>query len=403
MVVEAELRARLEALHDVSGGQIRGEPTDEVTGRRTARENTELTARNERLLEEIDELRREADGLRAVREQLLQAQAARDAEDQAADRLRRADKESLERKASHLQNELDAATVAHDRLHERVLRLETEARTLRGQLDDAQHETATEKGAAKTKVAEVQGRRATQGRDGAARDGGGAARVRAPGVARRARRAAGQGAARRDGDDARARDEEGGEVKKLEASASASSRAASQEAAAAAAARARPPRGDARRVRGTEGRVARRRIEKVTALEEAERLRRRGAADSRAERRHERAPRAPPRALRRDGGAQRLEEGEAAHVAAQGGCRPSCTPRCERRGAKSKAAADVSELASKLHARGSSGARRRRCIRRGQGRAPRDLSTTRTSATAPRARNCAPSATPRGAARRSRC
>ena len=66
-------------------------------------------------------MRREADGLRAVREQLLQAQAARDAEDQAADRLRRADKESLEQ-ASHLQNE--AATVAHDRLHERVLRLE---------------------------------------------------------------------------------------------------------------------------------------------------------------------------------------------------------------------------------------------------------------------------------------
>ena len=121
MVVEAELRARLEALHDVSGGQIRGEPTDEVTGRRTARENTELTARNERLLEEIDELRREADGLRAVREQLLQARR------RATRRIRgrpppRADKESLERKASHLQNELDAATVAHDRLHERVLR-----------------------------------------------------------------------------------------------------------------------------------------------------------------------------------------------------------------------------------------------------------------------------------------
>ena len=283
MVVEAELRARLEALHDVSGGQIRGEPTDEVTGRRTARENTELTARNERLLEEIDELRREADGLRAVREQLLQAQAARDAEDQAADRLRRADKESLERKASHLQNELDAATVAHDRLHERVLRLETEARTLRGQLDDAQHEAMTEKGAAKTKVAEVQrdverlkvemGRRAME-----------AARRESVLQASRDELAEQLAKAQRDAmATTRARDEEGGKVKKLEAERQRLLKElASQEAAAAAAAARERDRHE-----GTLGECAALKaelhgavIEKVTALEEAERLRRRGAADS---------------------------------------------------------------------------------------------------------------------------
>ena len=355
MVVEAELRARLEALHDVSGGQIRGEPTDEVTGRRTARENTELTARNERLLEEIDELRREADGLRAVREQLLQAQAARDAEDQAADRLRRADKESLERKASHLQNELDAATVAHDRLHERVLRLETDARTLRGQLDDAQHEAATEKGAAKTKVAEVQrdverlkvemGRRAME-----------AARRESVLQASRDELAEQLAKAQRDAmaTTARARDEEGGKVKKLEAERQRLLKElASQEAAAAAAAARERDRHE-----GTLGECAALKaelhgavIEKVTALEEAERLRRRGAADS------ERlsAVTSELHALRLEHSGvtvalKRLEEGEAAHVAAQERMQTQLHSAVrEAKVAKSKAAADVSELASKLH------------------------------------------------------
>ena len=143
-------------------------------------------------------------------------------------------------------------------------------------------------------------------------------------------------------------------------------------------------------------------IEKVTALEEAERLRRRGAADS------ERlsAVTSELHALRLEHSGvtvalKRLEEGEAAHVAAQERMQAQLHSAVrEAKVAKSKAAADVSELASKPPHAEAVGAREGGdATRRGQGGAPRRLAPPREHPQPRRGRE-APRRARRGAARR---
>ena len=153
----AEARARADA-----AGRERGppaEPTDLERMRRMQRENTEVRVRHEKLMEEIDDLRADNDGLREQREALLQAQAQAQGEARAAAKLAGTERESLQRRAAHLQQELDAANAAHDRLHEGYLRQENEARKLRASLDDAQHGLAGERAAATLRVQEAVRRR----------------------------------------------------------------------------------------------------------------------------------------------------------------------------------------------------------------------------------------------------
>ena len=155
----AEARARADA-----AGRERGppaEPTDLERMRRMQRENTEVRVRHEKLMEEIDDLRADNDGLREQREALLQAQAQAQGEARAAAKLAGTERESLQRRAAHLQQELDAANAAHDRLHEGYLRQENEARKLRASLDDAQHALAGERAAATLRVQEAVRRRRT--------------------------------------------------------------------------------------------------------------------------------------------------------------------------------------------------------------------------------------------------
>jgi len=148
----AEARAKLEmALAEESS---RGEPLERM--RKLQRENTELSTRMERLLEEVDDLRAENDALRGARDALAGAQARREGEDRANARLASTERESLERRISHLSSELESATSAGDRLHETNLRQEADMRALRAAVDDAQHALASERAAGASRSADVQ-------------------------------------------------------------------------------------------------------------------------------------------------------------------------------------------------------------------------------------------------------
>jgi len=149
----AELRTKLEmneslkSLHDRSDGIART--------RRLQREHAEATTRCQKLIEEVDELRSENNSLLAVRSQLLGAQGAMQGENAAHARLSEAKEASLERRVAHLQHELDAAMATQERLHEAALHAESEVRSLRAQVDDAHHATATEKAGGDLKLAEA--------------------------------------------------------------------------------------------------------------------------------------------------------------------------------------------------------------------------------------------------------
>ena len=176
----AEARAKAEAAARERGPS--SEPTDLERMRRLQRENTEVKVRQEKLLEEIDDVRNENEALRQARQQLLELQAQAQAESAAAAKLQASERDSLRRRATHLQSELEAAqarvtrlranpsstptpkpspnpnlTLAqgeHNRLHEGFLRQENEARTLRAALDEAQHNLMSEQAAGKMRTAE---------------------------------------------------------------------------------------------------------------------------------------------------------------------------------------------------------------------------------------------------------
>ena len=65
--------------------------------------------RQEKLLEEIDDVRNENEALRQARQQLLELQAQAQAESAAAAKLQASERDSLRRRATHLQSELEAA------------------------------------------------------------------------------------------------------------------------------------------------------------------------------------------------------------------------------------------------------------------------------------------------------
>lgn len=151
--VEAELRAKLDLR---VSSQPSAEPVDLERSRRVARENAELVVRNQKLLEEAEQLRAENDELANARNHLVLSQAQRDGEERAALKLASTERESLQRRVQHLQQELDSSHSAHERLHEAVLRGESEQRQLRTQLDDAHHGLSSERAAGAAKLAEVQ-------------------------------------------------------------------------------------------------------------------------------------------------------------------------------------------------------------------------------------------------------
>ena len=351
--------AQLEALHDVSSGQIRGEPTDEVTGRRTARENTELTARNERLLEEIDELRREADGLRAVREQLLQAQAA-------TPRIRRPIVSAARQRVARAEGVAPA---------ERTRRGDGGARSAAGAAGSTEARCCAAgstrstrrrpRRAAKTKVAEVQRdverlkvEMEQRAMEAARRDRAQASRDE---LAEHSPRRSATRWRRR-----RARDEEGGKVKTRRAPAP--PRSSRRGRPPPPPPRARPPRGRS---------ASARRWPSCTApdrrlLEEAERLRRRGAAERLSVTSELHALR-----LERSGvtvALKRLEEGEAAHVAARADAGPAALGGARGEGGEVEGGRRRLRAASKLHrTRKQWGREGGDAPRRGQGSAPRRL------------------------------
>ena len=148
----AEARAKAEAAARERGPS--SEPTDLERMRRLQRENTEVKVRQEKLLEEIDDVRNENEALRQARQQLLELQAQAQAESAAAAKLQASERDSLRRRATHLQSELEAAQGEHNRLHEGFLRQENEARTLRAALDEAQHNLMSEQAAGKMRTAE---------------------------------------------------------------------------------------------------------------------------------------------------------------------------------------------------------------------------------------------------------
>ena len=123
----AEARAKAEVAARERGPST--EPTDLERMRRLQRENTEVKVRQEKLLEEIDDVRNENEALRQARQQLLELQAQAQAETAAGGKLQAAERESLRRRATHLQSELESAQGEHSRLHEGYLRQENEART----------------------------------------------------------------------------------------------------------------------------------------------------------------------------------------------------------------------------------------------------------------------------------
>ena len=147
----AEMRAKLDmALVEESS---RGEPLERM--RKLQRENKDLNARVERLLEEVDDLRAESDALRSARDALAASQARREGEDRANARLAQAERESLERRISHLTGELETASSANERLHETNLRQEADMRSLRAAVDDAQHALMSEQAANASRAADV--------------------------------------------------------------------------------------------------------------------------------------------------------------------------------------------------------------------------------------------------------
>ena len=83
------------------------------------------------------------------------AQAQREGEERASIKLAATERESLQRRAAHLQQELDSAHAAHERLQETILRGESEARQLRTAVDDAQHALASERVAAGSRLADA--------------------------------------------------------------------------------------------------------------------------------------------------------------------------------------------------------------------------------------------------------
>ena len=150
---EAELRAKVALLESAPapGGDEGAERT-----RRLQREHAETSVRNQKLLDEVDELRRENDGLLGLRSELLSNHAAQQGEAKAQQRLFEAEKASLDRRISHLQHELDSSAAAQERMHEASLHTETEMRGLRASVDDAQHAVASEKAASAVRLSEVQ-------------------------------------------------------------------------------------------------------------------------------------------------------------------------------------------------------------------------------------------------------
>ena len=85
----------------------------------------------------------------------MQANASAHGEAKAEARLALASKESLDRRVSHLQHELDASAATQERLHAGALHNETEMRALRAHLDDAQHALASEKAAGALRLSEA--------------------------------------------------------------------------------------------------------------------------------------------------------------------------------------------------------------------------------------------------------
>ena len=151
----AELQAKLELIETAPRGGPGSEESAERS-RRLQREHAEATVRAQKLLEEVEELRREADGLVNLRSELLAANAGLQGEAKAQQRVAAADKASLDRRCAHLQSELDASAAAQQRMHEAALHAEQEMRSLRAAADDAQHDAANERSAAGLRLAEAQ-------------------------------------------------------------------------------------------------------------------------------------------------------------------------------------------------------------------------------------------------------
>ena len=150
----AELKAKLEIAESIkAANEERAGGADRT--RRLQREHAEATIRCQKLLEEVEELRRENDVLIATRSQLLGAQGSLQGESAAQARLAQAKIESLERRISHLTHELDASMAAQERLHEGALHAENEMRSLRAQVDDAMHATASERAQGEIKASEL--------------------------------------------------------------------------------------------------------------------------------------------------------------------------------------------------------------------------------------------------------
>lgn len=154
--VAAELRAKIELLESAPGGGGGGGGESVERARRLQREHAEASVRCQKLVEEVDELRRENDGLLQVRAELLATSAAAAGEAQATAKLHAAEKASLERRASHLQHELDLKEGAVERMHEAALHTETEVRSLRVAVDQAKHDAESAKAAGNLRYAEAQ-------------------------------------------------------------------------------------------------------------------------------------------------------------------------------------------------------------------------------------------------------
>ena len=122
----AELSAKLELLEASRSAGASGAGAEEQheRTRRLQREHAEATVRSRKLLEEIEELRKENDGLLSLRSELLQANAALQGEAKANARLASSEKQSLERRIQHLQSEPEASTAAQQRMYESQLHQE---------------------------------------------------------------------------------------------------------------------------------------------------------------------------------------------------------------------------------------------------------------------------------------
>lgn len=154
----ADLRAKLEMLE---ANEASTESDDALRSgldrsRRLQREHAEATIRSQKLLEEVEELRQENDVLLQMRTELLSAQAGLQGELKAQVKLCETERASYERRASHLQHELDTAASQQQRMLEAALQGEAEMRSLRAQIDDAQHQVSTERAAAALRLAEAQ-------------------------------------------------------------------------------------------------------------------------------------------------------------------------------------------------------------------------------------------------------